>query len=82
MGGQRTIRINARIISATNKDLKAAVAAGRFRQDLFYRLNTFTIELPELRELYRGLGRQLLELDLAPGQETRQRLRELLGKAS
>ncbi|MBW1800303.1 MAG: sigma-54-dependent Fis family transcriptional regulator [Deltaproteobacteria bacterium] len=50
VGGNRPISINVRIISATNQDLKKAVASGVFRQDLFYRLNVVAIELPPLRE--------------------------------
>jgi PAS domain S-box-containing protein len=50
LGGVRTLRIDARIISATNRDLKKDVADRKFREDLFYRLNVFPIELPPLRE--------------------------------
>jgi len=50
VGSSTTRRTNARVISATNADLKAEVAAGRFRQDLFFRLNTVEINLPPLRE--------------------------------
>jgi DNA-binding NtrC family response regulator len=50
VGGTKTISVDARIISATNKDLKKEVASGRFREDLFYRLNVFPIELPPLSE--------------------------------
>jgi DNA-binding NtrC family response regulator len=50
VGSSRTRRANARIISATNADLNAEVAAGRFRQDLLFRLNTIEIQLPPLRE--------------------------------
>ena len=50
MGGDRTIRCEVRVIAATNRDLQAAVAAGAFRSDLFYRLNVFPIEMPPLRK--------------------------------
>jgi len=50
VGSSRTIRADARILSATNADLRAEVAAGRFRQDLLFRLNTIEIAVPSLRE--------------------------------
>jgi len=50
LGGNRPIRANVRVITATNRDLKAAIEAGSFRSDLFYRLNVFPIEVPPLRE--------------------------------
>lgn len=50
MGGKTTIKVNVRIIAATNRDLEKEMMAGRFRSDLFYRLNIFPIQLPPLRE--------------------------------
>jgi Nif-specific regulatory protein len=50
LGGTETLRTDARIVVATNKDLQSAVAEGTFREDLFYRMNVFTITLPALRE--------------------------------
>lgn len=50
LGGTSTIEVDARVITATNRDLQNAVATGGFREDLYYRLNVFPIEIPPLRQ--------------------------------
>jgi transcriptional regulator with GAF, ATPase, and Fis domain len=50
VGGNRSIKTNVRVIVATNRDLQASISAGEFREDLFYRLNVFPIEMPPLRK--------------------------------
>jgi DNA-binding NtrC family response regulator len=60
LGSTREVSVDVRVISATNKDLKDAVSRGHFREDLYYRLSTLTIEIPPLRERTEDL-RMLIE---------------------
>lgn len=71
VGGSRTLEADVRIITATHKDLEAMIASGEFREDLYYRLNVFPIEMPALRErledlplLIRALSERLREQGL------------------
>jgi len=57
LGGTRTIRVNVRVIAATNRDLSNLVAEQMFRMDLFYRINVFPITLPPLRERREDIAR-------------------------
>ena len=58
LGGNKSIRVNVRVVAATNVNLREAVAKGRFREDLYYRLNVLTLDMPPLRK--RGSDIMLL----------------------
>ncbi|HNY51620.1 MAG TPA: sigma 54-interacting transcriptional regulator, partial [Smithella sp.] len=64
VGGKEKVKVNARIIAATNKDLKALVKEGKFRDDLYYRLNIVSINLPPLRARRQDIP-QLIDYLLA-----------------
>src|SRR5207244_12926155 len=55
LGGKRTVRVDARVIASTNINLEEAVAKGRFREDLYFRLNVIRLDIPPLRERRYGI---------------------------
>jgi DNA-binding NtrC family response regulator len=70
VGGTRARQVDVRLVAATNRDLAEALRAGEFRQDLYYRINTITVQLPALRERREDIGllaRHFLELNAAYG---------------
>jgi two-component system response regulator FlrC len=71
LGGRKLIELDVRVLATTNRKLREEVSAGRFREDLFYRLNVFPLSLPPLRERPRDilpLARHLLQQSLRAGQ--------------
>ncbi len=75
VGSNRTIKCNVRIIAATHRDLDEAISAGRFREDLFYRLNVFPIQMPPLRERLEDLPVLIEHLVKRQGQITGRHVR-------
>jgi two-component system response regulator AtoC len=73
VGGTQVVKVDARIVAATNKDLEQEMAAGRFREDLFYRLNVIPIHIPPLRERPEDIP-PLVDAFLAKHSEERPRL--------
>lgn len=86
LGGTKTRKIDVRIISATNKDLREAISTGLFREDLFYRLNVLPIHIPPLRErpedivllLDHFIKREALRLGIAPKKISKEALGSLI----
>ncbi|MCU7935772.1 MAG: sigma-54 dependent transcriptional regulator [Candidatus Thiodiazotropha sp. (ex Dulcina madagascariensis)] len=71
LGGRKLIELDVRVLATTNRKLREEVSAGRFREDLYYRLNVFPLALPPLRERQRDilpLARHLLQQNLRTGQ--------------
>jgi len=75
VGSNRTIACNVRIIAATHRDLDAAILAGRFREDLFYRLNVFPVQMPPLRERLEDLPVLIEHLLCRQGQNAGRHIR-------
>lgn len=86
VGGQRALHVDVRIVAATHRDMQTLVAEGKFRQDLWYRVNVFPVRLPPLRERTEDIaalaghfasraGRRLFGVELVPTQLDIERLR-------
>src|SRR4029077_14207888 len=59
LGGTKTLKVDIRMIAATNRDLRAALEEGTFREDLYYRLNVVPIDIPPLREHKEDISEQV-----------------------
>jgi Nif-specific regulatory protein len=74
VGGTRPVKVDIRIISATNRDLQRAVEAGAFRQDLFFRLNVVTLRMPSLRDRRQDVPRLAAHFALKFGRSSARRI--------
>src|SRR5690606_19310270 len=74
VGGTETLRLDARVLAATNRDLAEACKAGAFREDLYYRLNVVTIRLPPLRERAEDVEPLVHEMLLAANRRFKRKL--------
>jgi len=81
VGGTRTIAVDARVLAATNRDLAAEVAAGRFREDLLYRLNVHVLAVPSLRDRLSDVPELVQHLLAATCARFRMRLKPLTAAA-
>jgi formate hydrogenlyase transcriptional activator len=80
VGSSKSISVDIRVLAATNRDLSAAIAAGTFRQDLFYRLNVVPIEIPSLRERKDDIPLLVEYLIDRYAQKTGKKIRKMEGK--
>jgi transcriptional regulator with GAF, ATPase, and Fis domain len=81
VGGTRTLKVDVRVVCATNRDLEALIAQGRFRQDLYYRLKGVMLELPSLRERLEDLPLLCEHFLSRIAQERNEPVRRLSGEA-
>jgi len=81
LGSTRTLKVDVRVIAATHKDLEKEVREGRFREDLFYRLNVVPVSIPPLRERKEDLPSLALHFLSLYGEKNRKELKEISPKA-